>query len=547
MGSLRARLIVGMLLGISALLATAGTTIYAMQRRQLYGAFDQSLLSSATALVSLVHPGPFGMWFDSEGLDRLPPDRIRQGALFEFWCDSPIHLPPSLPGREPEGGASASDDNRPPPPDRRGPEHPLRPPPPRFELPTTWPADAPVVHGEDVRVLRSQTLGGAALPQLATVPGAPRFESLVLPDGNHGRAVALAIVVEAPEFGFHAPPVNLAAVVAASTTELEQHLRYLAGLLAATALGTLLVSGAVAWLVVSRGLHPLARLAREIAGMDELALKRRIADPRAPREIEPVLQQLNGLLARLDDAFERERALTADVAHELRTPVAELRAIAEITLKRVRNPQEYQAALAESLEVVRALQGLIERILTLARLEAGQMQLAREEVRLEPVLVQHGAQLEAAAAGRELTVTQHCPTDLEIYADPKLLDMVLSNVLANAAAHVPDRGHVSVEARREETRCRLQISNDGCILEPGQMAHVFERFWRGDPARSRNSLNCGLGLTLVRRAMEAMGGQAVAEVNAEHQFTLTLTFDAAAAQVGGPAPEVPPDDPAGTT
>ncbi|MBN1511506.1 MAG: hypothetical protein JXB13_05785, partial [Phycisphaerae bacterium] len=263
-----------------------------------------------------------------------------------------------------------------------------------------------------------------------------------------------------------------------------------------------------------------------IAAMDETGLKQRIGPCGVPREIEPVVSQLNGLLARLDEAFDRERALTADVAHELRTPVAEIRTISEITLSRPREPEEYRRALGESLDTIKTLQGLMEKLLVLARMEAGQMQPELEPLAVRPLVLRHWAQFQSHVADRSLTLDDRCLADLVVSADPRLLDVVLSNVLSSAVVHSPDGGQVSVEAQRDGTRGRLRVANPGCGLSAEDAAHVFDRFWRADVARSAGGLHCGLGLTLVRRAMEAMGGTAEAAVTPDRRFVLTLTFRA---------------------
>ena len=528
--SLRSRLIVGMFLGMAVLLIAAGTTIYTVQRQQLYRAFDDSLLSSANSLALLIHPGPFGYWFDSEGLARLPAGQIRQGALFQLWSDQPIDVPPLRPGTDsrpsqPDSTRPAQDDRPPWEPGSPGPEpppgpRPFRPPP---ELSEYWPGRA---RGE--LVVRSASLGGADLPRLAALPGQPGVKELAMPDGTRGRAVGGQFPPPMPGLGpRRLPPVTLTAVVAASSAEIEKELSFLGVLLVATALGTMAVSGGVAWLVVSRGLRPLATVAQQIGALDETGLKQRLPAGGVPREIEPVVNQLNGLLARLDEAFERERALTADVAHELRTPVAEIRAITEITLSRPRGPEEYRHALGETQDAVRMLQGLIEKLLVLARLEAGQMKPELQPVALQPVLAQQWAQLRGHAESRGVVLENRCPGEATAIADPKLLEVVLSNVLSNAAMYVPDGGRIAIEVEYVGRRCRLSVANTGCELNAAEVGRVFDRFWRADAARSTSGLNCGLGLTLVRRAMEAMGGCAEAAVSNDRHFVLSLTFDAA--------------------
>ncbi len=532
--SLRSRLIVGMLLGMFVLLAAASVTIYTVQRRQLHNAFDDTLLSSVNALTLLIRPGPFGNFLDSEGLVSLTAGRIREGALFQIWSDQPIDI---LPPRESPDSDPDLDLPPGPPPDDRPPREPPSPgsdwppgPPhgrPPREPPEQWRRRAPGENESGPFVVRSPLLGGADLPRLDSPMDQPRFEKITMPDGAPGRAVGLRWHLSGWGPGpRRPPPADLTAVVAASTAEIERQLSFLAVLLAATALGTMAISSGVAWLVVSRGLRPLAVVAGKIAALDETGLKQRLADCGVPREIEPVVSQLNGLLGRLDEAFDRERTLTADVAHELRTPVAEIRAITEITLSRPRNPEEYRQALEETLDTTKTLQGLIEKLLILARLEAGQMRPEFQNVALQPILAQRWAQVRTHADPRGVTMDDRCSPEAIVFADPKLLEVVLSNALSNAAGYTPEGGRISAETRRVGDRWQLSIANSGCELSEAEVGRVFDRFWRADAARSKSGLNCGLGLTLVRRTMEAMGGKAEASVSHDRRFVLTLTFRA---------------------
>lgn len=577
--SLRSRLVLGMLLGLALLLAAAGTAIYTVQRRHLYDAFDETLLGSVNALSLLVHPGPFGRWFDSAGLERLPTGQIREGALFQIWSDQPINMPFSMADRDAEADektsvAPAREDNgweddgpapdEPPrfdepffdgegvPRDGPSPRERWSEPPRRLRdepglgsrpaRPPRGPAGPWRWRGSTTRVIRSASLGESDLPCLEAGPGRPRFERVVLPDGRRGRAVGVQFQGPNSPPGFHRlPAMHLSVVVAADTAELDHQLRFLGMLLAATAVCTMAVAGGVSWLVVSRGLRPLGAVARAIAAMDESDLKQRIPRQGVPREIDPVVKQLNGLLARLDAAFERERTLTADVAHELRTPVAEIRTIAEVTLNRDREAGEYREALGEALTVTRTLQGLIERLLVLARLESGQMRPDLQPVALQPLLSEFGMLVHAEAERRGVSFDNGCPPAALVLADPMLLEVVLSNALLNAAAYTPDGGRVEATAERTGPGWRFSVANTGCELKPEEAVRVFDRFWRADAARGKSGLNCGLGLTLVRRAMEAMGGAAEALVTDDRRFVLSLTLPAAPDHDEAPVSSEPPD------
>ncbi len=552
MRSLRVRLVVGMLVGMAALLVASGATVYVVQARQLYRSFDASLLSNANALALLVHQRREGIWFDFEAMDHLASGAIRSGLLFQFWGKP---LPPPGPDeparREPPPDARGSGPGKPPPggpPDdrerKRGMEGDVGgPPPARREPPRDqgWretarrllpfaPPVPPWIRGAGERgalIVRSDLLGQTDLPQLDSSLGEPRYGDLKMPDGRPGRALGLRFVVRAggpPEIS---PAMNDALiVVAASTDEIGAHLRFLGTVLIGTALGALALSVGVAWFVVGRGLSPLKSVARQIAAIDAERLKLQIAQSDAPREIEPVVRQLNALLLRLDAAFERERTLSADIAHELRTLLAGIRSIMEIALTQRRAAGEYEEALQETLGIAVDLQGMIEKLLTLARLESAAAAGKWQPTSLHARVMQQWRLLENAARVRDVRLELDLSPDVHVQSEPRLLDLVLANVLENAVRHAPPGSTIDARGNRSENEVRLVVANAGCELTPEQVAHVFDRFWRADASRSGTGLHCGLGLTLVRRATEAQGGSVEARAESG-RFELTLTLRAA--------------------
>ena len=200
--SLRARLMGGMLLGMAVLLAIASAAVYAVQRQQLYQAFDDTLVNSANSLAVLIHPGPAGYWFDPEAPTRLPAGQLRPGAVFQLWSDQPIDiLPPRLePDDSPvdSGAPGPPLGDRPPSPAFTGPDAPSgAPPPPRPPEPLEGPWWRP--QGE--LVVRSPLLNGADLPRLEAREGRSRFQNITMPDGASGRAVGFQFQMPRRGFG----------------------------------------------------------------------------------------------------------------------------------------------------------------------------------------------------------------------------------------------------------------------------------------------------------------------------------------------------------
>jgi two-component system, OmpR family, heavy metal sensor histidine kinase CusS len=369
---------------------------------------------------------------------------------------------------------------------------------------------------------RSASLGERDLQRAAGTEGGPVFLTEALPDGRPGRAVVLRFRPrseeerdgeESPASKSAPPAEQVILVVARETRALNTLLNNLRWQLALAGGGTVLLVLLAASIVVRQGLKPLGALAGRIAAIREDDLSARVPPDKMPAEIEPVAARLNELLDRLEDAFQRERALTADVAHELRTPLAGMRSTVEVALSRPRGAGEYQQALRDCLEIVQQAQGMTENLLALARLDSRQIPMRPEPVRLaefvEAVWRPHAPQAEARRIGFHNLLA----ADLTCTADREILAIILSNLLANAAEYTNEGGRIEVSGRAAQGTVELSFTNTGCTLSAEEIAHVFDRFWRADSARTAAGVHCGLGLSLVQRAVHVMGGSIAAETD----------------------------------
>jgi len=256
------------------------------------------------------------------------------------------------------------------------------------------------------------------------------------------------------------------------------------------------VLGLVLGVVVRRGLRPLDALAVAIERRTGEALSERVTLDAVPREIAPVVDRLNQLLSRVEVAVERERALTADVAHELRTPLAGLRTTLEVE----RAAGAPGPVLGDLLDIVDGMQSMVERLLVLSRIEAGEVEVVPAPVRVDHLVRGVWAGLAPVAADRELEVSVELePCTCE--GDEVLLRSVVQNLLENLVAHadVGGTGRVRLGGGR------LEVANTGSRVAAGDVEGLFERFVRGDPARGGTGQHAGLGLSLVRQAGRVLG------------------------------------------
>ena len=233
-----------------------------------------------------------------------------------------------------------------------------------------------------------------------------------------------------------------------------------------------------------------------------------VADPGLPRELRPVAQAVNRLLARVEEALRHERTLTADAAHELRTPLSALRAQAQVAL-RARGNAERAEALAALIAGVDRAAALVGAVLTLARLDAQQLDpAAQAPVDLAALAQRVVDELAPAAAGRGVRVATAL-AEVSIRGDADALAILLRNLLDNAIRHA--RQTVTLTLEEHAGSIRLVVRDDGPGLAPEQAARVFDRFYRG---ASETATGTGLGLALVRRVAELHGGSVAVESTA---------------------------------
>lgn len=295
------------------------------------------------------------------------------------------------------------------------------------------------------------------------------------------------------------------------TAPLDRGLAGLAWLLAGLAAGIGALTVGLVALIVHRLLRPLRSLGEAIATRVP-GEGGPLAVPGLPAELLPVQARLDELLARVAQVLERERQTTANIAHELRTPLAGLRARLELALLRPEEPGRLAGACRQGLASLTLMQGLVDNLLLLARLEAGQAALHREAVELADVVAAAWSLHQPAAEERGLGLERDLEPALALTTDVGRLRAVLSNLLANAVAYADAGSAIRLEAAEHGTRLVLRLANQGSTIRPEEAERVFEPFWRADRARTVERGHCGLGLPLARRLALSLGGTLRVEV-----------------------------------
>ncbi len=381
---------------------------------------------------------------------------------------------------------------------------------------------------------RSPTLGSDGLLPSATTEDP---EWLDLPDGRRGRVYTQTFDPQVDfgdtvlEWAEHVLALDVSrhdAVtmsIARDTRELDTALATLRiGLI----VGGLGLAAVMSWVVaygVRRGMRPVDGLARRLARLDASSLDEPIEPGPLPAELRPIVEQYNALLSRVGQAYARERGFSADVAHELRTPLAGLRTTLDVAMAKPRTPEQAAEVFGELGEVTEHMRTLVEALLRLAALEAGTLEDPPGTVRLDEevrrvwrLVINNGVSHRVFES--ELTLDADAP----IATRPGLLELVLRNILHNAAAYVDEGGTVTIQTTMDDQRVRVVVTNTGSTVSGEDAARVFDRFWRADTSRAGTGRHCGLGLALTRSAVHAMGGTIRAESTAGGSFTLAVTL-----------------------
>jgi signal transduction histidine kinase len=296
-------------------------------------------------------------------------------------------------------------------------------------------------------------------------------------------------------------------------------LHRLSWLLLATWIGAVILSALVSVWLCRAVLRPVNHLSQTIQDIDPTNLTARIDTDRVPVEMTVVFQRLNDLFDRVQGAINREKATIANIAHELRTPIAGLRTTLEFAMARQGDASARQVH-DRCLGMVLQMQAMITNLLTLARLEAGQDAWHPEKVDIVDLLHETWDVMTPQARARKLNVVWSIPEHATLVSSREQLRLVVSNLLDNATSHTPAGGDIEIKACIEGAWMLLLVANatDGSLTD---VASVFEPFWRGDKARSGGT-HCGLGLALVQRLVRCLHGTIEAAVTTDKRFMIRI-------------------------
>jgi signal transduction histidine kinase len=317
-----------------------------------------------------------------------------------------------------------------------------------------------------------------------------------------------------------------AVVAGVPNSELRSHLDRLLSVMMGVATLVVAASTWIAYLLAGRTLKPVDSIVDEVEAIsDGRSLHRRLAVPRTLDEMSRLASTLNAMLSRLESSFFVLRRFTADASHELKTPLTVLRSGIERAITHPSTADDVLEVLEETLVEVNRMTELVDSLLMLARTDEGRAGILKEPVDLREILSEVAETASILEEGSAVTVSVMVPNEPRmVMVDRGRIRQLLMNLLTNAIKFNQPGGSVTVETDVEEGNLIINVRDTGVGMSGAELAHVYQRFWRADPARSRTGQRSGtgLGMAISKWIAEAHGGSIEAKSKRGKGTTMTV-------------------------
>lgn len=450
--------------GVGIFLIFVGLTTFIAINRWLQDSFDSNLLAKAQVLVTLFEEKKDG--YEFEFADEIMPEfsRSKNPEYFQFWHENGDH----------------------------------------FE--------------------KSNSLFDTDLPYTESLASSYQFSDLTLPNGKSGRMVQIIFTPHLDDELIagdgNRNVENLVLVLARDKISLVALINTMVLIFLITIPSILLVIAFIIRYAVSRGLRPLNEVNIQLSEINGYDLSKRVEIKSTVADLERVITVLNQVLDGIQKSFQREQRFSSDVAHELRTPIAELMSMAEVAAKwpqKVNHEEFYKDALDSS----KKLHLIVDSLLEMARCKAGNMKLDFSKINfrhhLDDILVRY----EQCAQKKRVFFENNIDENLEIYVSELALDMILSNLLSNTVEYSAIDSHVEINQRVELGKVTLSITNQVANLDKDDLPHMTESMWRKDQSRSSDD-HIGLGLTLVQAYCDMLNFKMSIHLDKNHLTVLII-------------------------
>ena len=384
-------------------------------------------------------------------------------------------------------------------------------------------------HDEHDVHVRSQSLTEVSLPRHVENSNRPVLRNLQLPNGRKGRLITTKIAFkeqgsgDTPSAKTVVHQIHIA--VAISREELDQLLMMeLLGSMTVSALLILIALGIVSGFA-TKSFESINQFTEKLQSTDYQNLSRRDIDHATPSELLPLEERFNNLLDRLREGVEREQRFNDNIAHELRTPIAELRAIVEVGCLELDGDTLPGATkyFQDLTEITARMSRLVDTVFLLSRPSGANEEIALERVGLKALVDKTWAPHHAFASRKEIKTQMDVPATLSVITDQALASAVLTNLIANAVYHSPEQGSIAIRSFNEADDVTLTIENQNTALTAGDLNRLTEPFWQKDPSRQGGERS-GIGMALVDSYCRALKIECTFTLPEPHVFRVTLRF-----------------------
>jgi heavy metal sensor kinase len=480
-----------------ALLAGFGVTSFALLRNEQMRRVDEEFQRRLGPLSNFMHPPPGGRGPGGPRLGRggRRGEQRGGGDRGDFGGDFPNDGPPP-------------EDQRFPPPGEQG-------------VPFRLPSQQASMFGSESNSFYYIVWGpdGKIVAHSEAAPsGVP-----IPMDANPGRNPPELRMRGIYREIFHPAPGGEMVLVGRSIADELASLRLLAWELAGAGGVVLLLGLTGGWWVASRAIRPIEDISATAVKIAAGDLAQRISAGDTDSELGKLASVLNSTFARLEAAFAQQKQFTSDAAHELRTPLTVMLTQTQTTLNRDRNATEYRATVEACQRTAQRMRKLMESLLELARLDAGQETMKRTPFDLSRTVSDCVAMVTPLAEERRLKI--HCALPpLPCIGDSERLAQVITNLLSNAIEYNQESGEVRISGEPQDGTVAVRVNNTGPGIAAADLPRIFERFYRADPSRTGAGAHTGLGLAISKAIVEAHGGtiEATSEPSAGTTFTVRL-------------------------
>jgi signal transduction histidine kinase len=373
---------------------------------------------------------------------------------------------------------------------------------------------------------KSRSLKSSELPYITMHHAGIVFKDIILEDGRNGRMAQVLFTPQIPEKNQRTAeklssqkPMILA--IAMSSEDLDATVNRVHIIAAIAVAVVIALLNFIVVRTVRKGFQFIRQLKEDVASLDANNLSARLNIDEAPEEFDDLIARFNSTLAQLENAFSREKQFSSDVAHELKTPIAELRSMSEIALKWPGDANMCQKFFSDTLASSRQMQHIVDSLLSLARCENSRLVLEFSDISLNKLVANLVHQYEKDIEDKALSLTVSMPEDTYIKTSRIEFEIILNNLLANAFDYSTDNSQIILEVREEADYLVLSIQNTTTDIDQEDLTNMFNRLWRKSTSRS-STKHTGLGLSIVKAYADVLDIAVIAEIAGADTLTISL-------------------------